>query len=77
MRDREIDFARELVSFLQHRVASPFHEIAPHFPDQDEWSVIKLAHLEKLLRERHFQKRSIPAGNDDERIGNDHKMMEP
>src|SRR6476619_7412365 len=77
MRDTEIDLARELVSFLQHRVAAPFHELGPHFTNEDERRVVELAHLKELPHQRQFQKRSNPTGNYNERVGNDHEMMEP
>src|SRR3954454_25293245 len=77
VRDAEIDFARQLVAFLQHRAASPFHQISPHFSDENKRGVMKLAHLEELPHEEHFEKHSNPAGNDDERVGNNHEIVEP
>src|SRR5262245_52855861 len=77
MRDFEIHFACEFVAFLEHRAASPFNEFGPHFPDQDQRRVIKLADLKELPCERQLQESSDTAGNDNESVGHDHKMMQP
>lgn len=62
VRDGEIDFARELVSFLQHRTAAPFEEIGPHFPDEDERRVVMLAHLEELPHDDNSKSVPMPPG---------------
>ncbi len=46
MGDREINVAGEFAAFDEHRAATPFDEISPHFTDQDKRRVVKLADLE-------------------------------
>src|SRR4029450_2305482 len=76
MRNFEIDLAGEFITFLEHRAASPLNEFGPHFPHQNQRSVIKLADLEELPCERQLQESSDPAGNDNESVRHDHEMMQ-
>src|SRR4029077_19019782 len=76
MRNFEIDLAREFVAFLEHRAASPFNEVGPHSPYENQRRVIKFAHLEELPCERQLQESSDTAGNDNESVRHDHEMMQ-
>src|SRR6516225_2421744 len=76
MRDAEIDVASEFVAFPEHRQASPFNELGPHFPHENQRRVIKLGDLEELPCERQFQESSDTAGNDNESVRHDHEMMQ-
>src|SRR5688572_29743917 len=77
MGDLEIDLAGELASFNQHRVARPFDEVRPHFADENERRVVKVPHLEKLPDERKLKQRADATGSNNERIGDDHEMVQP
>src|ERR1700756_4055974 len=48
MRNGKIDLAGEFVTFLEHRATTPFNELDPHFPYENQRCVIELADLEKL-----------------------------
>src|SRR4029077_4228567 len=76
MRNFKIDLACEFVAFLEHRAASPFNELRPHFTDEDQWCDVKLADLEELPCERQLQESSDTAGNDNESVRHDHEMMQ-
>src|SRR5512132_1044451 len=52
MRNFKIDLAGEFIAFAQHRAASPFDKLSPHFSYENEWRVVELANLEELPRER-------------------------
>src|SRR4030095_6087498 len=75
MRNFEIDLAREFVTFVKHRAPSPFNELGPHFPHENQGRVVKFAALEELPCERQLQERSDTAGNDNECVRHDHEMM--
>src|SRR5215469_5027432 len=52
MRDGEINLAGKFIAFLKHRLPSPFNESGPHFADEDQRCVVKLADLEELPCQR-------------------------
>src|SRR6476661_1192516 len=74
MRDGEIDVAGKFVVFAEHRAATPFDEFGPHFSHQNERRVVKLADLEELPGQRHFQQSSNTTWDNYEGIGDNHEM---